>query len=504
MNQHPKGRSLTGLIFKGLGAVLFFLVIILVFNTIQFPSKQMTPEKPDEISFDLKKVAERLAGGLRFQTISHQESDKLDPEAFFGFYRYLEEQFPLVHSVLEKEVVGQLSLLYTWKGSNSQLKPLILMSHTDVVPAEPGVKNQWKYPPFSGTVAEGYIWGRGALDVKGTLFATMEAVEMMISQGKIPQRTIYLAFGHDEEVGGKKGNAKIADLLKQRGIQPELVVDEGLPIVYNMVPGTSKPLAGIGIMEKGYLCLTLTVREEGGHSSMPPRHTAIGILCEAVQRLENNPFPVSFDGPEKQMFDFIAPEMSFPTRMLFANLWLFQPLIEKKLTSSPPSNALLRTTTAVTMIEGGIKENVLPQKASATVNFRMRAGETIQTVLDHVRKTIDNPNIEITKTGFIEKKPTPVNNTESKSFQMMQKTIHQIFPDAIVAPGIVIGGTDSQYYTEISENILLFFPWRLTKEDLAGIHGVNERLSVENYGEAIRFYYQLIRNAAFSGMYLTE
>jgi len=475
---------------------LVALGVVLVVNTFRFKSKQVQVESITALAVDQEALAGRLAQALRFQTVSYQDTNQFRSEEFTGLHKFLEQSFPRVHSTLTKEVVGDYSLLYTWKGLEDGGKPILLMSHQDVVPVEPGTENSWTQPPFEGRIKDGFIWGRGALDDKVGVLGILEAVEMLLAQGFQPKRTIYLAFGHDEEIGGRNGAVKIAALLQSRGVTFDYILDEGSAIANGILPGVASPVALIGIAEKGILSVELTVETEGGHSSAPPPQTAIGILSKAISRLEENQMPGSIKGVVGQMFQSVGPEMTFGKKLVFANLWLFRPLVERQMAAQPSTNAAMRTTTAATIIEGGVKENVLPSKARAVVNFRILPGDTVKSVLDHVNQTINDSRVKVTNFGETANEPSAVSNTESGGYQAIERTIRQVFQGAVVAPSQVNGATDSRHYAELSNSIYRFAPFIVRSEDLKRIHGTDERISVENYAQCVRFYHQLILNSA--------
>jgi carboxypeptidase PM20D1 len=478
---------------------LVILLIVLFFGAIViraslFKSRQLSIEPVTSIVVD-KKAPERLSKAIQFKTISYQEEAKCDRKQFVELHNYLKEAFPMAHSTLQKEMVADYSLLYTWKGKTQNLAPMLLMSHLDVVPIEPGTESEWAYPPFSGEIKEGYIWGRGTMDIKEGVLGILEAVEALLQENFEPERTIYLAFGHDEEVGGLKGASSIASLLKERGVALEYVLDEGGSNTIGVVPGVSVPVALVGIAEKGYISLELSVQSEGGHSSMPPKETAAGILCRAINNLERDRFPSRFKGVVRDMFEYTGPEMTFVRKMIFANLWLFKGLVINQLSQSPKTDALIRTTTAPTILEGGTKENVLPKKVRAVVNFRILPGETTETVIKRVTDVINDSRVEITQMTQAWN-PSEISNMNSQSYAAIQKTIRQIFPDTVVAPYLVTGATDSRHYLPLTQNVFKIVPMVVTPEDLKRVHGTDERISVENYKECIQFYIQLIKNSA--------
>ncbi len=475
------------------GAAALLVAVVLV-RTIGLSSRQIAATPAETIDVEPEAAAERLGRVLRQRTISPQDPADFDPTPFLELHAVLAELYPRVHATLKREVVNGYSLLYTWQGADPNLEPIVLMAHMDVVPVEPGTETKWDYPAFSGLIEDGFVWGRGALDDKGSLTAILEAVEALLASGYEPQRTIYLAFGHDEEIGGKQGAAKIAALLKSRGVHLAATIDEGMVITEGLVPGISRPLALIAIAEKGFVSLRLTARAEGGHSSMPPERTAVGALAEALVRLKRHRLPASLSGPAAAMFDYLAPEMGFWQRLAFANRWLFGGLILRRLERNPVSNALVRTTTAPTMIDGGIKENVLPSEVHAVVNFRIRPGETIEDVRSHVARVIDDPDIDIEVMKTIAKNPSPVADANSWVFRAVARALGEVIPEALVAPGLVVGGTDSVHYEKISGPGYRFVPYRLQAADLARIHGTNERVSVANFAEVIKYYGQLIHH----------
>jgi carboxypeptidase PM20D1 len=365
----------------------------------------------------------------------------------------------------------------------------------DVVPIDSGALKLWTHSPFSGDIADGFIWGRGTLDDKATVMSLLEAAEALIGEGFTPKRTIYFSFGADEEQGGSKGAAVIAALLKSRGIKPYLVLDEGGVVVDHAMPGVNPPVALIGIAEKGYETLELSVRGEGGHSSIPPRHTAAGILAHALARVEDNPLPASI-GPEvSQLFNSVGPEMPFGRRILFANRWLLDPILVRVLASRVTTDAMLRTTTAVTMLQGSPKDNVLPSLARASVNFRIIPGESAASVMAHVQKVIDDSAVHVTPTGTTFE-PSPASVTSGPAWTGLKKTIAQVYPDAVVSPYLMMGATDSRYFRPLTPSVYRFTGARISIDDRDRIHGTNERISVKSYLEGIGFSKQLMTNLA--------
>jgi carboxypeptidase PM20D1 len=487
-------RIIRNLLLVAIAAVVI-LAGVLAFNTITHGSRQLQVTAVPRAPVDAPAAAARLGEAIRFRTISSHEKPDQHAEALQGMQAHIENSFPAFHAAAKREVVAGYSLLYAWEGSDPKAAPIALLAHQDVVPVAPGTEKDWQQPPFDGVIADGFIWGRGAWDDKGNLYSMLEAAEAMAKAGFRPKRTIYFAFGHDEETAGTAGAKSIAALLASRGVRLDFVIDEGLLITEGIMKGLEKPAALIGVAEKGYATLVLNARATPGHSSMPPRDTAIGMMSAALARLEDHRLPMQIRSTVAEMFDTLAPEMAGFNRVALSNLWLFRPLLLRQFEKSGPTEAMVRTTTALTIFNAGDKDNVLPGKAEATVNFRLIPGDTEASVTEHVRSTVANERISITPfPGNTD--PPPVTPASSPSFQMLNRTIREVFPDVIVAPGLMVAATDSRHYVGVTDKIFRFSPVRANSEDLKRFHGTNERLSVEGYADMIRFYRRLIENAA--------
>lgn len=482
-------------IFLALIAAVIVLGAVLAFNVFSQGSRQLQVAAVPKAQLDTQAAAARLGEAIRFRTISSYEKPEQHAEALRAMQAHIEKSFPAFHAAAKREIVADYSLLYTWGGNDPKAQPIALLAHQDVVPVAPGTDQDWQHPPYDGVIADGYIWGRGAWDDKGNLYAMLEAAEMLAKAGFKPTRTVYFAFGHDEEVAGTRGARNIAALLASRGVKLDFVIDEGLLIADGLVKGLDKPAALIGLAEKGYATLVLHAEATPGHSSMPPRDTAIGMMAAALARLEDHKLPLQIRGTVREMFDTLAPEMSGLSRVALSNLWLFRPLLLREFAKTGPTEATVRTTTALTIFNAGDKDNVLPGHAEATVNFRLIPGDTQASVTEHVRETINNDRIAIRPfPGNTD--PPPVTGTESPSYRTLNRTIREIFPDVIVAPGLMVAATDSRHYVGVTDKIFRFSPVRATGEDLKRFHGTNERLSVEGYADMIRFYRRLLENTA--------
>ncbi|MES3003094.1 MAG: M20 family peptidase [Pseudomonadota bacterium] len=478
-------------------ALVLLLAAGVAANTMRQGSRQLDVPPAPPLAVDEKAVADKLAGSIRFNTVSSYDDAELNAAEFRKLHAYLEQRFPKVHQTLKREVVGGLSLLYTWPGSDPKALPIMLMAHQDVVPVSPGTEANWKAAPFGGETRDGFVWGRGAWDDKGNLISQLEALEMLVGEGFKPRQTIYLASGADEEAGGMRGAAQIVKLLQSRGVRLDFVIDEGLLITDGIMPGLTKPAALIGIAEKGYLSVVLKVPAAPGHSSMPPPPgaSAIGMMSAALRRLDDEQLPANIRGVAREMFQTVAPEMSGFGRVALSNLWLFGPVVQAQLEKGAGTNAMVRTTTALTVVNAGNKDNVIPGMAEATVNFRLLPGDTRESVMQHVKAKVANDKFELKALeGGAE--PSPISPTESSSYQLINRTVRSLFPDTIVAPGLMIGATDSRHFAAISDHVYRFSPVRAKPEDLARFHGTNERISTGNLAELVRFYHQLVRNAS--------
>jgi carboxypeptidase PM20D1 len=475
------------------GVVLIILVGVLGVKTASFSSKQVAVDPIDPIAIDEDEAAERLAAAIRFKTVSHMDPAEDDPEPFRQLHAFLATTFPRVHQAMSLEKVNELSLLYRWDGTDTALDPVILCAHQDVVPVAPGTDDAWNFDAYAGEIDEGFVWGRGALDDKVNIMSLFEAAERLLEEGYQPKRTVYFAFGHDEEVGGKNGAQAIAALLKERGIHAELVLDEGGAVVEGALPGLDRPMATLGIAEKGYMSVELKVEAEGGHSSQPPKETAIGILSHAVYNVEAHPLPGGLAGSARVLLEHVGPEMGLTMRILLANLWITSPLVESQLGGSPLMNAFMRTTTAPTIFEAGVKDNVLPAHARAVINFRIIPGDTTESVLEHVRRVVNDERVSIAPLEWASD-PSAVSPAEGWAYETLETTVREIIPEAVVSPFLVLAGTDARHYELVAENIYRFAPFQIESSELKGIHGINERIAVPAYANMIRFYHRLLEH----------
>lgn len=466
---------------------------VLLANVLSHGSRQIDVAAVAKAPVDETAAAERLAAAIRFRTISEADNPEANADAFAALHAHLAESFPAFHAVAKREVIGRHALLYTWEGSDPAAAPAAWLAHQDVVPIAPGTEASWTQPPFAGVVEGGFVWGRGTLDDKSNLVTQLQALEMLLAAGVKPQRTVYFVFGHDEEIGGRQGVVQIVALLRERGVRLEWVLDEGLAVTEGVMPGISKPVALIGLAEKGSVSLRLAASAPPGHSSMPPGpgQGAIARLAAALVRLDAQPLPGGIQGAAAEMFEAIAPEMPFGPRLALSNLWLTRPLIERELSKGTATNAMLRTTTAMTMLSAGVKENVLPGRAEGVVNFRILPGDTIDSVQEQVRRIVADPGIEITKhgEGF---EPSRLSTSHSDAFRLVERAVREVFPDAVVAPSLMLAASDARHFDGISDASWRFMPIRFDSEDLKRPHGTNERIAVDQLVAMVRFYHRLL------------
>ncbi len=461
------------------------------------------PEKKDfgamtEENVDAKRAQDNLSKAISIPTISYPEKEKVDFSKFEEFHKFLEETYPLVHKNLTKEVVKEASLIFRWEGTRSDLEPIALLAHQDVVPISAGTEQDWEHAPFSGHNDGEFIWGRGALDMKNHLVAVMDAVETLLEEGFRPERDVYLLFGQDEEVvaSGDGGAKNIMETLKSRGIHLDSVLDEGGAIIPVNIKGLieNKELIGVGVAEKGYTDFEISVKAKGGHSSQPPQHSALGELANVIKDLEDHQFKAELMPFVKDLFANLGRSCTYPARLVACNLNLLQPLLKFGMTKIPFTACLVRTTTAVTMAEGSPAANVLPQKASIVVNFRQMPGTTVADVEKHIRKVCRNKDIEVKVLKA--KEASKFSSTESRAFKIIEELVVQENKNSVVAPYLVMCGTDACYYEPICENIYRYAPYKVSVELLRCTHGTNERIPVDAVAPAVAFFKRYIRKAS--------
>ena len=451
--------------------------------------EQLAPEK-----VDLDRFINNLSKAIQIPTIANVDESVVDWSKFDEFHAFLEESYPLVHEKLERHMVSTRSLIFHWKSAHPEKEPIALLGHQDVVPVTPGTEGDWEYPAFSGQVADGFVWGRGALDMKNHLIAVLEAVETLLEEGYIPERDVYLCFGHNEEVmaeGEFCGANVIMEWFKERNIRLDSVIDEGGAIlsvkVDKIIDGH---LAGVGIAEKGHVDFEISVNAKGGHSSQPPKHSAIGQLSKIVCNLENHPFKAELTPQLVSLFNELGKNTSYPVRCVMSNFPILKPLLTKVCENIPPVASMMRTTTAVTMSNGSPAPNVLPQKASVVANFRIMPGQTVEDVEAHIRKYAGKKAEVKLLAG---KNPSKISPTDSRAFNAISKICKGMDPKAIVAPYLVMGGTDARNYEDVCDNIYRYSPFLMNTGLLLTTHGTNERIPISSLEDGVAFFKRYIK-----------
>lgn len=476
-------------------ALLFVAVII--FRTISFSAAPELPQTPFSLQLDEQRLVRNMSQAITFKTVSTGDAQTQDYQAFDEFIEWLPRRYPEVYQTMQVQRVGDYTLLFKWQGSDRARKPILLTAHYDVVPVVAGSESDWQHPPFAGVVADGYVWGRGSMDDKSGVIVMLEAASRLIKQGFTPERSIYLSFGHDEEVGGQQGAAAVVARLKSQGVQLEWSLDEGSFITQEMFPGLDKPLAMLNVAEKGSATFDLVASGPSGHSSMPENELPIDILAKALVNLRKAPLPGGIEGVSEEMINEIGRNGPFILRMMVANKWLFGPLIERQLSQSAASNAFLRTTTAPTVLRAGVKTNVIAPTATASVNFRLHPRDTPAGVAAHIVKAIDDDRVSVTAHGEgLSSLASSVSSTDSEGYALIAKVAKRVFGDILVVPGITIAGTDSKHYSKVADNAYRLQYMVVTAQDSSGFHGTNERVSIDNLRKGTTAYYLLMRDAA--------
>jgi carboxypeptidase PM20D1 len=441
---------------------------------------------------DLQRAASHLAEAVQFRTISHQDANENDTAEWDRFHAWLADTYPAAHAAMNRELVAGHTLVYTWPGSDPTRRPIVLLAHHDVVPVTTGTEADWKHPPFAGVVADDAVWGRGTADNKGSLIGLFEAIEALAGGGFEPGRTVLIVSGHDEEAGGG-GAAAAAQLLQSRNLRAEFVLDEGLLVVADF-PLLGRPVALIGIAEKGYGTLRITAPAKGGHSSTPPPQTGVEVLAKALLAITSNPFPMKFEGPAADMVRTLAPDAAPAVRMAVANEWLFEPLLVRQIAATPAGAASLHTTIAPTMLRGSPKENVLPQDAAGWINYRIAPGHSAERVLQHAKDATRSLGVSV---EWVQPPydPSPVSSITSDGYRVLAAAASDggRLP---VTPGLVNATTDSRYFAAVADDVYRFQPLVLSLRDIEMVHGTNERLTLDNLRRMIEFYSQLIATAA--------
>lgn len=495
-----------GMVVLALASVLVLLLLVAVIRAAtlkeaDYPEFGMSRGDREELpSWYLKGMPELMAKALAIPTVSSAPGD-YDRKQLLRFHHFLRESFPDVFnkSYIKVETVNTYSLLFTITGSETDLQPYMLTGHMDVVPV---VKERWTHDPWGGLIipdadtGEDYIWGRGAIDNKLGVMGIMMALQYLAQTDFQPSRSFYVAFGHDEEVSGIDGAGHIGKLLQERNVELDFLLDEGMPIVDDIMKGISSPVAIVGVTEKGHMTLKLEVEGEGGHSSMPPLDSAVKHLASALHNLDQYQQPILFgQGPEADTFAYLAPKASWPYKLVYANLWLFRPLLALFMSRSRDTNTFIRTTTATTIVRSGFKENVVPTTADAVINHRIHPAQSVDQVIQHDLKVIDDPLVKVTVLEQMEAHPVSPYGPEDPGWRLVSNAIHHHFPSTTVAPGVMVANTDTLHYLHLTRRIYRLTPVIMTKKSLPIIHGDDERIPSSAVAASAGFFHHIISAA---------
>lgn len=480
------------IVYSILGA-LALMILIMIFRTLLVKAKNIEASEYTPRLIDQEVLVKKMIKAIQFKTIT-LPSDDISDDVFLEYHKFLESSFPLIMKGAEKTIINRYSVIYSYKGSDESLLPCALLAHQDVVPAP---VDGWEYPPFSGHLTEdGFIYGRGSQDMKSQMISSLEALEIILAEGKTPKRTMYFCFGHDEELAGRYGAKRIVEYFKSKNMRFEFVLDEGGAIIDGKIMGIDNKIALVGTCEKGYADVSLEVEKNGGHASTPTRRTAVGLLSEAIAKIEKHQMKPYFSKPVKEMLEDLAPYMNPFFKFAIANKDILSPLLKKVLTlASPFTNCIVRTTIAPTQLFGGHTPNTLPSIAKANLNCRINTGETAEDLLKHIQKVVGN-KVRVSIDDKC-KNPSPISNTDCQIFQDIRKTVYEAFDGFIMAPYPFIATSDSAYYHDVSDNVYRFTPLIKDESDANRIHGKNERITIDSLIIATRFFIRLYENTCF-------
>ncbi len=469
-----------------LGAILLLLAV-LVLRALAFRPKEQNTPPAEPVSFDKTRAVDALQQLVRCKTVSYNDPALEDDSEFRKLIDLLPTLYPRVFGFCDFAQLPDRALLFHWRGKSDKA-PSVMMAHYDVVPVN---ADSWDKPPFAGIIEDGVLWGRGTLDTKVTFNGVLSAADYLIGQGFVPENDIYFAFSGGEEINGK-GAANIVDWFIENGIQPALVVDEGGAVVENVFPGVKAPCGLIGIAEKGMMNVRYTVRSSGGHASAPLPKTPITSLAKACRRIVDHPFKMHITKPAAEMFDTLGRHSGFALKLVFANLWLFKPVLDLICRlSGGEINALVRTTTAFTQMQGSNGRNVLPAEAYLISNMRLNPADSVESAAAYLKKAVADDSVEIEVLESFQ--PSPISETGCESWNKVAEAVAQTWPGCIVSPYLMVQCSDSRHYGRLSNHVYRFSAMDMTAEERRSIHGNNEKIRLESISRAVEFYIRLMK-----------
>jgi len=476
-------------IIKIAGLIIGSLLLVVITKTIL--NKPVLENQNVSLTALPTDAIKHMTEAIQIATETPNDAFEYDSAVFYSYRKLIEKNYPLVHQQLSRTVIDSFNYIYKWQGTDTTKLPMVLMAHYDVVPVEASAIKLWHAKPYGGEVKDNYIWGRGVLDDKSSMISLLEATEAQLKAGFIPSQTIYLCFGADEESNGR-GAAAMVKYFESKKQRFDMVVDEGGEISTEDNKNIRQPIASVGVGEKGYVTLVLSVQRAGGHSSIPEKSSSIGILSKALHTIEENQIPTRITPPIKAYLERISSyNTNFFEKMQLSNLWLFEKWVLHNMTQNRSSNALVRTTLVPTVVNSGVRDNVIPTFATAMVNSRILPGETPNTVKAYVEKIVNDTNVKISIYPNYETMPSTTTEINSAAFKRVESAIHAVVKEVVVAPMLMVGATDSRNYRTLSDGVINFTP--LT--DAKGYHGIDERMLISDYEKCFNYYTFLIKGS---------
>lgn len=475
-------------ILKIIGGISLLLLIVLIVKTVS--NKPIVQNDAISLAPLPEHAIQHISEAIQMATETPNDFYQYDSATFFAYRKFIERTYPLVHQKLTRTIIDSFHYIYEWKGTDTSKLPIVLMAHYDVVPVEASAVKLWHAKPYGGEVKEKYIWGRGVLDDKSSMISILEATEAKLKAGFEPKQSIFLCFGGDEESNGR-GAIAMVKYFQSKKQRFDLVVDEGGEISTEDNKHIQQPIASVGVGEKGYVTMVLSVQKAGGHSSIPEKSSTIGILSKALHTIEENQIPTRLTPPIKAYLERISSyNNNFFEKMKLSNLWLFERWVLNDMTQNRSSNALVRTTLVPTVVNSGVRDNVIPTFATAMVNSRILPGETPNSVKAYVEKLINDTNVKVSIYPNYESMPSSTTEVNSAAFKRVEAAIRSVVKDVVVAPMLMVGATDSRNYRAISNGVINFTP--LT--DAKGYHGIDERMLISDFEKCFNYYTFLIQS----------